>query len=228
MSKPEPGDAAQGAPGEVKLSKASVNRFSLYLRRLERFLSDGVQKVSSSQLGEALGFTDAQVRKDLAYLGSLGQPGIGYNVSELIAALRRGLGTDREWLAVVVGVGNLARALLRYKGFGRQGFRFVALFDADREKIGRTIEGLKIHSMEDMAKVVAETGAELAVLAVPIEAAQSAAEHIAAAGLRGMLNFAPTVLKGLPENFRIVNVDLAVQLEQLAFYVHLTDTKERT
>ena len=229
MTKPEPpADSSSGASAaESKLSRASVNRYSLYLRHLERLQQEGVLKVSSSLLGEALSITDAQVRKDLAYLGSLGQPGIGYLVAELIAALRHRLGTDRQWSAVVIGVGNLARALLRYKGFGRQGFKFAALFDTDPEKIGRNVEGLKVHALEDLPAVAAETGAELAVLAVPREAAQEVAQTRAAAGIKGILNFAPTVLKNLPSGLSLVNVDLAVQLEQLAFLVHLTQTENR-
>src|SRR5439155_18834402 len=122
-------DAGSAPGGEPKLSRASVQRFSLYLRNLERWSTEGLQVVSSSQLGEALGINDAQVRKDLAYLGNLGQPGIGYYTRELITALRFRLGVDRVWPAVMVGVGNLARALLRYGGFHQQGFQFVALFD---------------------------------------------------------------------------------------------------
>src|SRR5450631_1527685 len=124
MSKSDDAPLTGGAAGgEPKLSRASVQRFSLYLRHLERWNAEGLQVVSSSQLGEALGVNDAQVRKDLAYLGNLGQPGIGYYTQELIAALRHRLGVDRIWTAVVIGVGNLARALLRYRSFTQQGFR---------------------------------------------------------------------------------------------------------
>jgi redox-sensing transcriptional repressor len=136
--------AIAGGGGESKLSRASVQRFSLYLRNLERWNREGLQVVSSSQLGDALGINDAQVRKDLAYLGNLGQPGIGYYTQELIAALRFRLGVDHVWSAVVMGVGNLTRALLRHRGFTQQGFRFVALFDSDPAKIGQEIDGLTI------------------------------------------------------------------------------------
>jgi redox-sensing transcriptional repressor len=217
MSKAESGNSS----GEHRLSRASVHRFSLYLRHLERVLHDGAQKVSSSQLGEALGINDAQVRKDLANLGNLGQPGIGYHLPDLIAALRRRLGIDRPWPAVLVGVGNLARALLRYRGFQRQGFTFVALFDTDPKKIGQQLDGLPIHSTDQIAQVVVQTGAELAVLAVPAAAAQGVADTLVASGIRGILNFAPTVLR-LPPHVSLVSVDLAVQLEQLAFLVHLS------
>jgi redox-sensing transcriptional repressor len=222
MSKSE-GEPGTGAPtpSEPKLSRASVQRFSLYLRNLERWSADGLQVVSSSQLGDALGINDAQVRKDLAYLGSLGQPGIGYYTRELITALRHRLGVDRTWGAVVIGVGNLARALLRYRGFTEQGFQFVALFDADPQKIGQTIEGIEVHAPEKLAEIITATKAELAVVAVPAETAQQAADALVAAGIKGILNFAPIMLK-LPPHVSLVAVDLAVQLEQLAFLVHLS------
>jgi redox-sensing transcriptional repressor len=207
--------------GEHRLSRASVQRFSLYLRHLERWNQDGLQVVSSGQLGEALGINDAQVRKDLAYLGSLGQPGIGYYTQELISALRHRLGVDRTWNAVVVGVGNLARALLRYRGFTQQGFKFVALFDTDPQKIGQTVEGLEVHAPSKVSEIIAATKAELAVVAVPAETAQPVADALVAAGIRGILNFAPITLR-LPPNVSLIAVDLAVQLEQLAFHVHLS------
>src|SRR5438477_1567165 len=110
-------DAGETNGSEHRPSRASVGRLSLYLRRLEGLLREGMTKVSSGQLGEALGITDAQVRKDLAWLGSLGHPGVGYITEELIGAIRHILGVDRTWLAALVGVGNLGRALLRYRGF---------------------------------------------------------------------------------------------------------------
>jgi redox-sensing transcriptional repressor len=212
------GDAAREAHGEPRLSRASAGRLSLYLRRLERFLGEGSATISSSRLGEALGITDAQVRKDLAYLGSLGLPGVGYPTRDLIAAIRRTLGIDRDWAVAVVGVGNLARALLRYRGFRQQGFRIVALFDADPAKVGQRVDGLEVHGPSQMAAVIRATGAELGLLTVPSEAAQAVADDLVAAGIRGVLNFAPVVLR-LPPGVSLVTVDLTVQLEQLAFLV---------
>jgi redox-sensing transcriptional repressor len=205
---------------EPRLSRASVGRFSLYLRRLERSREEGVRTVSSGQLGEALGIPDTQVRKDLAYLGNLGHRGVGYPTEELIAALRAALGVDRSWSVVLAGVGNLARALLRYRGFQRQGFHIVALFDADPSKVGQQVEGLEVYPPERLAEVIAATGAELAILTVPSEVAQEVADRLVAAGVRGILNFAPAVLR-LPPHVRLVAVDLTVQLEQLAFLVHV-------
>jgi redox-sensing transcriptional repressor len=209
-------DSANGA--DPRPSRASVGRLSLYLRHLEGLLREGTATVSSSQLGEPLGVTDAQVRKDLAYLGHLGQAGIGYPTQDLIAALRHALGVDRPWTAALVGIGNLARALLRYRGFQQRGFRIVALFDADANKVGQEVDGLTIHAMSEISAVVAATGADLGLLTVPSEAAQSVADALVAAGVKGILNFAPIILR-LPRHVSLVSVDLTVQLEQLAFLV---------
>jgi redox-sensing transcriptional repressor len=206
--------------GETRLSRASAVRLSLYLRRLEELLRDGSPRVSSALLGEAVGVKEAKVRKDLASLGNLGHPGVGYDVAELTAAIRRALGIDREWVAALVGVGNLARALLRYQGFAERGFRVRALFDADPAKVGQRVEGLEVHPPERISAVVAATRAELGILTVPSSASQAVADALVAAGVRGILNFAPGVLR-LPPGVSHVSVDLTVQLEQLAFLVQL-------
>jgi len=214
------GSSRDSSGPEARLSRATVGRLSLYLRCLDGLLRDGSTTISSNRLGEALGLTDAQVRKDLAYLGHLGQPGIGYPARELMSAIRHTLGIDREWAVVAVGVGNLARALLRYRGFRQQGFRIVALVDADPAKIGQRVEGLEVQAPERLPTVIAATGAELGLLAVPAEAAQAVADTLVAAGIRGILNFAPTLLR-LPTGVSLVSVDLTVQLEQLAFLVQM-------
>jgi redox-sensing transcriptional repressor len=220
MSKHEGSSSPNGSGGELKLSRASVQRFSLYLRYLERWNQDGMAVVSSSRLGEVLGINDAQVRKDLACLGNLGQPGIGYQTQELISALRHRLGVDRAWSAIVIGAGNLARALLRYHGFAQQGFQFVGLFDADAHKIGQEVEGLTVQAPDQLAEAIARTGATLAPPPPPPHTPQQVADALVAAGIKGILNFAPVMLK-LPPHVSLVAVDLAVQLEQLAFLVHL-------
>ena len=207
--------------GDQRLSRASAVRFSLYLRCLDDLGRHGVGKVSSNQLGKMLGVSDAQVRKDLTWLGKLGQPGIGYSIPDLMAALRHALGIDRAWRAVLVGVGNLARALLRYKGFREHGFEVVGLFDVDPQKVGQMVEGLEVHGIEALAERMPQLGAELAILTVPAEAAQGAADELVRAGIRGILNFAPTLIQ-LPETVKLVSVDLTVQLEQLAFLVQMT------
>jgi redox-sensing transcriptional repressor len=209
-------------PAESRPSRATVGRLSLYLRQLEGLLGQGTLKVSSRQLGQAIGITDVQVRKDITYLGNLGQPGIGYPTQDLIAAIRRVLCIDREWAVALVGVGNLARALLRYKGFLQRGFRIVALFDADPSKVGQRVEGLEVHPPEKMREVIAATKVELGLLAVPSDCAQAVADSLVNAGVRGLVNFAPIVLR-LPAHVSLVAVDLTVQLEQLAFQVQHSD-----
>jgi len=206
--------------GELRLSRASAARLSLYLRCLEGWRRDGAATVSSRQIAAALGIQDAQVRKDLTHLGSLGQPGVGYRVPQLITAIRRALGIDRTWTAILVGAGNLARALLRYQGFREQGFHIAAVFDSDPSKVGQRVEGVPVRSLDELPARVRELGAELGILTVPAEAAQPVAEALAGAGIRGVLNFAPAVLR-LPAGVRLVNVDLAIQLEQLAFQVQM-------
>jgi len=198
--------------------KAVVNRLSFYLRELQNLLASGTATISSSQLGKRLGFTDAQIRKDLAYFGHFGYPGVGYRCDELIAKIKSILGTDRFWPVVLVGVGNLGRALLRYKGFDKQGFRIVAALDSDPDKIGRLIEDIPIHGLNEIQAVVSSRGIRLAIIAVPANDAQTVANDVVAAGVVGVLNFAPVTLI-LPPHVHNVGVDLAMELEQLSFAV---------
>lgn len=202
----------------ANVPKAVVSRLSLYLRELQHRLRDGHETTSSTQLGKLLGFTDAQVRKDLAYFGQFGYPGIGYRCQELITEIKRILGTNRPWPVGLVGVGNLGRALLRYRGFNSQGFRVVADFDTAPELAGMEVEGLRVYPLEELADVVQQLGIKLAILAVPSGAAQQVAEQLMAAGIDGILNFAPVTLN-LPGSPPIVGVDLAIELEQLSFAV---------
>ena len=198
----------------------AVRRLSLYLRECEALAAAGRAMVSSRDLGRALTLGDAQVRKDLANFGSFGQPGVGYRTADLVARLRAILGTDHVWDVVVVGAGNIGRALLSYRRFAGKGFRVAAVFDADAALHGRPIggTGLRVRPVAELARTVAETGARLAILAVPAEAAQAAADLLVAAGVRGILNFAPVPLR-VPPNVSVNSVDLAAQLEQLAFAV---------
>jgi redox-sensing transcriptional repressor len=198
--------------------KAVVSRLSLYLRELHHLIAAGHATTSSGQLGQQLGFRDAQVRRDLAYFGHFGQPGVGYRCDELVAAIRKILGTDREWRVAMVGVGNLGRALLGYKGFGSQGFRIVAAFDVDLAKTGQKIEGVPVFPLDDLPQLVRDQQIELGLVAVPAPAAQHAADRLVAAGVSGILNFAPVTLN-LPDRVSHVGVDLATELEQLCFSV---------
>lgn len=211
---------------EQRLSRAAAHRLSLYLRCVAVWPADG-GKVSSGRIAAAVGVSDAQVRRDLAALGHLGQRGIGYEAKELATAIRAALGINRTWRAVLIGVGNLARALLRYQGFRAQGFEIVGLFDADSTKVGQIVEGLKVEAADKLGERVTALGAELGVLTVPGDVAQGVTDVLSASGVRGILNFAPVVLK-LPAGVRLVTVDLAIQLEQLAFLVQHGDNARPT
>ncbi len=191
---------------------------SLYLRELQQLIGEDRRTISSTRLGRLLGITDAQVRKDLAYFGQFGYPGIGYRCEELVAEIRRILGTNRVWPTAMVGVGNLGQALLGYRGFQAQGFSVQAAFDIDTSIVGSEVCGLTVFHMDQMATVVLERSIRLAILAVPAEAAAAAAESIVASGITGVLNFAPVTLN-LPKSVSVVGVDLAMELEQLAFAV---------
>ncbi len=195
-----------------------VNRLSLYLRELRQLVREGCSTVSSSQLGKLLGVTDAQVRKDLAYFGHFGHPGIGYRCDELIAEIRRILGTDRQWIVTMVGVGNMGRALLRYKGFAAQGFRIVAAFDSDPRIAGTSVEHIPVYNSDRMREIIKQQGIQLGMITVPADHAQQAADQLVAAGIMGIVNFAPVTLS-LPEGIGLIGVDLTTELEQLAFAV---------
>lgn len=199
----------------------AVRRLSLYLRQLEAFQESGVTTVSSKQLGEALSLSDAQVRKDLAYFGQFGHPGIGYRVSELVLRVRRILGTDKISSVLLVGVGNLGQALLAFRGFTKRGFEVVAAFDDDPGKIGQQLEGvpaIRIQPLDEMPETARRMGIRVGMLTVPASVAQEVAECMVKAGVRGILNFAPVRLRLGPE-VAISSVDLAVHLEQLSFQV---------
>jgi redox-sensing transcriptional repressor len=196
----------------------AVRRLSLYLRQLEALKRAGRATVSSKQLGESLSLTDAQVRKDLAYFGQFGHPGIGYRVDDLIAQVKRILGTDKTWNVILVGAGNLGRALSAYRGFEAKGFRLSAVFDNDAAKIGKRLGPFTIQPLSDVPELIAKQNIKLAILAVPAEHAQAVADELIDAGIRGLLNFAPVSLS-VPPRVALNAVDLAVQLEQISFQV---------
>lgn len=200
-----------------------MGRVSLYLRQLEAFQRQGQTTISSSQLGMALAIKNAQVRKDLAFFGQFGYPGIGYRIEELIAALRRILGIDRDWPLALVGLGNLGRALLRYRGFRSRGFHIVALFDNDADKIGQVFDGMTVEPIDALSKTVPAQNVSMGILSVPAEAAQRVAEQMVACGILGILNFAPVPLI-VPPTVNVLAVDLSIQLEHLAYKVQNTQS----
>lgn len=206
-------------PNRRNIPKPAARRLSLYLRELASRLEAGEETVSSKAIGRSLGLTDAQVRKDLALFGQFGHPGRGYAVNDLVMSLRRIMGRDREWRACLVGAGNIGRALISYDRFRREGFRIAAVFDADPSAAGKDVGGgLKIRKMSELPSVVAEQGISIGVIAVPRESAQQVADALVAAGIKGILNFAPRRIE-VREGIAIMSVDFTVALEQIAFQI---------
>jgi redox-sensing transcriptional repressor len=208
MTKPRP-----------KISKATVTRLAFYLRELQQMQRSGLANIQSKAIAERLGLNDSQVRRDISCLGTVGQRGVGYKVHELIESIQRILGTDRTWNVILVGVGNLGRALSGYRGFEQQGFHLVGAFDSDPKKIGTLIGGLKIHRIDELSGFCRSHEVDLAILAVPADAAQGVVREIENAGIPGILNFAPIAVQASSKETIIQEVDLAIELQRLAFAV---------
>jgi len=214
----QPNDKSSESASLGPIPKAVINRLSLYLRELQRLVRDGNETTSSTQLGKLLEFTDAQVRKDLAYFGQFGYPGIGYRCGELIAKIKEILGTNERWPIAMVGLGNLGRALLGYRGFTHQGFEIACAFDVDEAKVGKQFDGIPVYHLDQTVEIVPKLGIRLAIIAVPAPAAQKVADALVAAGIEGILNFAPVTI-AVPKHVNLEGVDLAIELEQLSFAV---------
>ena len=210
--------------GELVVPKPVVGRLSLYLREVQHLIRDGRETTNSTELGRLLGVTDAQVRKDLAYFGQFGHPGVGYRCQELVAAIKNIMGTNTTWNVALIGIGNLGRALMRYKGFHEQGFQIVAVFDVDDQVIGTKVEDVDVYHIQHMAKIVMQQSIRLVTIAVPSHAAQAVADQVVDVGIEGILNFAPVTIS-VPSQVRVIGVDLAMELEQLAFTVVNRDSK---
>lgn len=201
-----------------KIPEMTVRRLSVYTRCLLHLEEDGVKTVSSQELAERFNLNSAQVRKDLAYFGEFGVRGIGYYVSGLKAELQKILGLDREWPVALVGFGNLGSALFHYKGFSKQGFRIAAVFDDDPGKAGKSADSVPILPLRDLPKETKARNLQIAIVAVPAESAQAVTEKLVAAGIKAILNFAPTRIK-TGRDVRLKNVDLSIELESLSFYL---------
>lgn len=202
----------------------AVRRLSVYLRRLESLRGADRRTISSRELAGSLGLTDAQVRKDLAYFGQFGQPGVGYRVDDLIAQVRRILGTDRTWDMLLVGAGNLGRALMSHPGFEQKGFRLVAAYDVDPAKIGRKYGNVAVRPLAELPDGIPGRQVKLGIIAVPAEAAQRVTDLLVLSGIRGILNFAPISLV-VPRHVWLHSIDLAAQLEQLSFHIGFATTR---
>lgn len=200
----------------------TVQRLPVYLRCLSE-LPPGQSSVSSDELAARAGVNGAKVRKDLSYLGSYGVRGVGYDVIHLRVEITTALGLTRDWSVVIVGIGNLGRALANYGGFGERRFMVVGLFDSDPAKEGVLVGGRPIEPMAGLEEAVFERGASIGIITTPASGAQDVAEQLAKGGVRSILNFAPTVIQP-PEGVDVRRVDLSTELQVLAYYLHRNGT----
>lgn len=213
----QPGEGTHGI-ARADLSTPSVGRLSLYYRELQRLLDAGQTSTNSRDLAAMVNVSAAVVRRDLSSIGSVGRRGVGYDVASLANHIGVVLGSGVQWKAVMIGVGFLGNALLRYRGFERLGFSLAVAFDNDPSKIDRVIGNTKILPMDQLAPVLRELKPELAIIAVPSEQAMEVASQVVALGIQGILNFAPTTLR-VSSAVAVINVDLASELQQLTFRI---------
>ena len=203
-----------------KISELTTNRLSVYLRCLNLLAGAGIKTISSKALAEQFNLNSAQIRKDLGYFGEFGVRGVGYFVEDLRRHLTNILGLDRPRRVGIVGAGRLGTALANYNGFAKSNFTVAAIFDNDKDKIGQVIghDAVKVHDVKNIARVVAEAGIDVAVIAVPARAAQKVLNQIMAAGVKAVLNFAPVPLDSRLD-VKVKTVDLTTSLESLSYYL---------
>lgn len=204
--------------GKIDIPRKAVYRLSIYLRCLQRLKANGIQTVSSEALATAARVKSTQLRKDLTYFGQFGTRGLGYEVEELSKMISDLLGTNSLQPVILVGVGNLGLALLTYRGFEQEGFEIVAAFDQDVARKRDKVTDTPVYPIDRLAEVVKKRGVRMAILAVPAVAAQEVANIVIAAGITGLLNFAPIVLH-VPDDVIVNNVNLAIELENLSYFI---------
>jgi redox-sensing transcriptional repressor len=201
-----------------QIPEATVARLPVYLRALLDIAETRKgDTVSSEELANLAGVNAAKVRKDLSYLGSYGTRGVGYDAEYLLYQITRVLGLTRDLPIVIIGIGNLGRALASYKGFSERGFKISALLDVDESIVGTAFEGMQIRHLDDLKEVVVEEGIRVGVITTPPMAAQEVADHLVDAGVKAILNFAPTVVN-VPPDVNLRKVDMSIELQVLAFY----------
>jgi redox-sensing transcriptional repressor len=208
------------------IPEATVARLPMYLRSLlDLAESRGVMTVSSEELARLAGVNAAKVRKDLSYLGSYGTRGVGYDVEYLLYQITRELGLTQDWPTAMIGIGNLGRALASYKGFSERGFRITALFDTDENVIGEEVGGVIVRHVDELKEAVAEEGLCIGIISTPPSGAQEVAEKLVDAGIKSILNFAPSHVN-VPPDVNVRKVDLSVELQILSFYQQRTKAIE--
>lgn len=203
--------------GSLGIPEATIARLPVYLRALQALADRGTTSVSSEELAVAAGVNSAKLRKDLSHLGSYGTRGVGYDVEYLVYQVSRELGLTQDWPVVIVGAGNLGRALANHGGFASRGFRVAAVLDIDPAVVGRVVAGHLVRDVSEMELVVSEAGAAIGAIAAPAKAAQGICDRLVTAGVTSVLNFAPVVLT-VPEGVDVRKVDLSIELQILAFH----------
>ncbi len=200
------------------IPEATVPRLSQYLRKLQQLQARGAETVSSRQLADAVGTNPAQIRKDLSYFGEFGTRGVGYDVNLLVGELRKQLGLDRSWNVIIIGSGKLGTALALYRGFEKQGFNLVGMFDTDERVIGRDRGAGPVLSIDELESFIEANDVHIAIITTPAEAAQPLIDRVVAAGVPSVLNFAP-IRASAGEPVILRQVDLSTELMTLSFYL---------
>lgn len=195
-----------------------IGRLPVYLRALNHLSQEGHQVTSSHELGQRLGISSAQIRKDLSHFGGFGKQGTGYQIAYLEEKLRQVLNVNREWHVILIGAGDLGSALAHYKGFDQRGFHIEYVFDSSPQKIGKRAGDYVIRPMDEVVQVIRKEQIRLAMIAVPASAAQSVADLIVEAGIRGILNYAPINLN-VPEYVQVQYIDPVVHMQRMTFYL---------
>lgn len=203
---------------EQTISKATIDRLPLYYRTLRLAQDDGMDIISSDELGRRLELTPEQIRKDLALFGQFGKKGVGYYVNELKFNVGKILGLDNHWNIAIIGIGHLGVALANYQNFIALGFNLVALFDNDPNIIGKTVNHVKVKSIDELQSCARNLKIDIGVIAVPAQFAQQVADKLVKANIKGIWNFAPVKMR-VPEDVKIVNEDLSVGLSRLSYYI---------
>lgn len=201
-----------------KISDSTISRLSTYYRTLQLLIDQKRETVSSDEIAEINDITSAQVRKDLSFFGTFGKRGLGYNTYDLKGAIGRILGLEKKWNVALAGIGNIGQALIDYQEFKNKGFYFKALFDKDPAKVGKDLNGLKIHHVDDICKVVKSEKLKIAVIAVPAKVTQEIINAFIECGVRAFLNFAPITIKA-PDNVLVKNENMSIELEALSYYL---------
>jgi redox-sensing transcriptional repressor len=195
-----------------------VSRLPIYLRALQRMLDNGIQSTSSQELGEKVGISAAQIRKDLSQFGEFGKQGTGYHIPFLVDKLKHILHVDRMWDVAVIGMGDIGHAIARYQGLCNRGFNVVLLFDHDPAKIGEKVGDLVIRDVKELVSAIRAEDVKMAMLAVPATAAQPVADKLVEAGVKAILNYAPVSIS-LPSHVHLQYIDPVIGLQRMSYYL---------